>query len=128
MQPAEPLVFLSPGERVGLHDARGRLNELLEATRGSQGSWQDVMNYATLMLESLPGEPLALAALAEVDYHHGFLQSAISFMSHALNAAPHIASFYHRLADWCREAGNEQGADTIIRLMQQREVQANTLA
>ena len=75
-----------------------------------------------LILESVPKEPMALAALAEADYTLGNLHAAISYLSHGVDAMPQNIAFYQRLIYWHRQAGNEQGAQAIIRLMQQRGV------
>jgi len=39
-----------------------------------------------LILESVPKEPMALAALAEAEYALGNLQAGISYLSHAVDA------------------------------------------
>ncbi len=125
-QPAEPQVYLAPGELISLSAARKRLGELFTAVTDENG-WQEVIRLAVLILESIPKEPMALAALAEADYALGNLQAAISYLSHAVDAAPQQGAFYLRLIHWHREAGNEQGAETIIRLMQQRGVQVGAV-
>ena len=50
------------------------------------GGWQEVIRLARLILESVPKEPMALAALAEAEYALGNLQAGISYLSHAVDA------------------------------------------
>jgi Flp pilus assembly protein TadD len=98
-----------------MSEAKERLQAVFQVM-----AWEEVIRLATLILESHPNEPMALAALAEAEYARGNLQTAISCLSHAVDTAPQNIPFYHRLIHWHRQAGNEQAAQAISQMMQQQ--------
>jgi len=130
----EALVFLEPegGQGTRLDEAYRLLqNRLAKArtdgdgcTSGVAPFWQEVIRLARLIIESRPKDVQALAALAEAEYVHANTQAAIAYLSHAVEASPQSGPLYQCLINWYREAGNEQAALTVSRIMKQRGAQA----
>ena len=130
----EALVFLEPegGQGTRLDEAYRLLQDRLAKARtdgdgctsGVAPFWQEVIRLARLIIESRPKDVQALAALAEAEHVHANTQAAIAYLSHAVEASPQSGPLYQCLINWYREAGNEQAALAVSRIMKQRGAQA----
>lgn len=103
-QPPVPGVGLKPGQRVSLHEAHQRLQDLVDKakaappptpTRGADNGagptlkdrhWIAVTELAETVLSAVPNDPVALACLAEVEHAHGHTEFAVTYLRHATQA------------------------------------------
>lgn len=99
VDPVEPdmdadTVALSQGVRITKEEAYRRLEELLEKARKVEvkkgvlhPEWKPVVEFATLMLDSLPNDIKALLALAECEDVHGGERMAVGYLRAAWREA-----------------------------------------
>lgn len=103
-QPPVPGVGLKPGQRVSLHEAHQRLQDLVDKAKaappptpatGADTSagpalkdrhWIAVTELAETVLSAMPHDPVALACLAEVEHAHGHTEFAVTYLRHATQA------------------------------------------
>ena len=103
-QPPVPGVGLKPGQRVSLHEAHQRLQDLVDKAKaappptpatGADTSagpalkdrhWIAVTELAETVLSAVPNDPVALACLAEVEHAHGHTEFAVTYLRHATQA------------------------------------------
>lgn len=96
---AVPGVGLAPGERISLPEAHQRIEVLLNAAKGSDVGrhsspttkienprWQKVTEFAELILDSVPNDPVALTCLAEVEFAHSHADFAVTYLKYAQEA------------------------------------------
>ena len=95
-----PGVGLKPGQRVSLHEAHQRLQDLVEQAKAAtppasatttehqitDRHWIAVTELAETVLSAVPHDPLALACLAEVEHAHGHTEFAVTYLQHATQA------------------------------------------
>lgn len=110
----EEQVFISPGVHVALPKKLEELAELVKAKR-----WDDVYVATGLILESIPQQADALAALAEADFANGY-SMASSYISCAIDAAPERADLYLRMAEMLIAGDQHAAAQQILQLLAAR--------
>ena len=94
---ADIQVANAKGQRISIGEAYDELQqrlshakaapstELLPADLGLQPVWREVTDSAKLLLANLPGDPMALAVLAEVELAHGNEPAASHYMNWAVS-------------------------------------------
>lgn len=103
-QPPVPGVGLKPGQRVSLHEAHQRLQNLVDKAKAAppptpasgadtnagpalkDRHWIAVTELAETVLSAVPHDPVALACLAEVEHAHGHTEFAVTYLRHATQA------------------------------------------
>lgn len=103
-QPPVPGVGLKPGQRVSLHEAHQRLQDLVDKAKAAppptpttgadncagptlkDRHWIAVTELAETVLSAVPNDPVALACLAEVEHAHGHTEFAVTYLRHATQA------------------------------------------
>jgi predicted O-linked N-acetylglucosamine transferase (SPINDLY family) len=97
--PPIPRVGLKEGEKLTLHEAHARLQDLVDRARAhSTGRdpesapgqmaqrWKTVTETAEQVLSAVPNDPVALACLAEVEHAHGHTDFAVTYLQYATHA------------------------------------------
>jgi hypothetical protein len=96
--PSTPGVGIAPGQRISLDEAHQRLQTLVEAAKQVQmksgtpshqidhKSWIAVTEFAEIVLNAVPNDPVALACLAEVEHAHGHTEFAVTYLRYASKA------------------------------------------
>lgn len=97
--PPIPRVGLKDGEKLTLHEAHARLQELVDRARAHSTDrdpesapgqmtqrWRTVTETAEQVLSSVPNDPVALACLAEVEHAHGHTDFAVTYLQYATHA------------------------------------------
>lgn len=92
-------VGLKDGEKLTLHEAHARLQELVDRARAhgtdrdSESApgkmtqrWRTVTETAEQVLSAVPNDPVALACLAEVEHAHGHTDFAVTYLQYATHA------------------------------------------
>ncbi|MDD2925564.1 acetylglucosamine transferase [Rhodoferax sp.] len=100
-QPPQPGVGLKPGQRVSLHEAHQRLQDLVETAKAApppsaasettgamitDSHWKAVTELAETVLSAVPHDAVALACLAEVELAHGHAEFAVTYLRYAQEA------------------------------------------
>lgn len=98
-QPPVPRVGLPGGEKLSIHEAHARLQELVNRARAHATSkdldsapsqmaqrWRTVTETAEQVLCAVPNDPVALACLAEVEHAHGHTDFAVTYLQYATHA------------------------------------------
>lgn len=97
--PPIPRVGLKDGEKLTLHEAHARLQELVDRARAYSTDrdpesapgqmaqrWRTVTETAEQVLSAVPNDPVALACLAEVEHAHGHTDFAVTYLQYATHA------------------------------------------
>lgn len=98
-QPPVPRVGLQGGEKLSIHEAHARLQELVDRARAHTTSkdlqsapgqmaqrWRTVTETAEQVLCAVPNDPVALACLAEVEHANGHTDFAVTYLEYATHA------------------------------------------
>lgn len=90
--PPVPGVGVEPGQRITLHEAHTRMQELVEKAKAdptpqsdsiSNPHWIALTELAEKVLCAVPHDPVALACLAEVEHAHGHTDFALTYLRYA---------------------------------------------
>lgn len=96
--PPVPGVGIGPGQRITIHEAHARLEDLLaragqvpagnvtESGQIENRLWYNVTELAEMVLCAVPNDPVALACLAEVEMAHGHTDFAVTYLRYATQA------------------------------------------
>ena len=91
-------VGIGPGQRITIHEAHARLEDLLARARQVPAGnvtesgqietrlWYNVTELAEMVLCAVPHDPVALACLAEVEMAHGHTDFAVTYLRYATQA------------------------------------------